>query len=92
MQNMMTIALVTAILALGGSTDLLPGLAAESDLALPPDSHSEATVRYTGAGVAKWEAKKIDDDSYSMSPMITFGPDVEVNHHRVTVRYAPRPP
>ena len=88
MCNLTMISIVTTLLVVGGPAGFLPALATAGDLTLPSDSHDEATVRYTGDAVAKWEAKSIGDEPFSISPTITFGPGVEINHHRVTVRYA----
>ncbi len=63
-------------------------LAAEKDLTLPPDSHKEVTTRYTGSQVSKWETQTIDGKSYRVSPPITFGRRVEINHFRITTRYS----
>ena len=76
MRNLKVIPLVTTLLILGGPAVVLPAFATGGDLTLPSGSHDEATVRYTGDEVAKWEAKTVSEKPFSISPTITFGPGV----------------
>ena len=49
--------------------------------------YDEATTRFSERDFAGWSMREFDGQSYRMSPLITFGPRYELNHHRVRVDY-----
>jgi len=63
---------------------------AETNLVIGPDTHDRAVTRFTADQIAAWEAKTLARRPCRISPVIHFGPGVEINHHRLAVSYAGR--
>lgn len=82
-----TAAVALALAALAGPSGLPSARAADGDLVIPPNSQGLGVTQYTAAQVAVWKTKTIDGKPFRVSPAISHGPRVELNHERITVNY-----
>ena len=61
---------------------------AETSGAKPKPRPDEAQTSYKASDIGKWESCTVDGKACRVSPTISFGKGVELNHHRVTVTYS----
>ena len=82
-----TAAVVVALVALTCPLDLSSVLAADSDLVIPPSSQGVGVTRFSSSQIAAWKTKTIDGKVFRVSPAISHGRNVELNHQRIVVNY-----